>query len=251
LTEVRSIRAERLGRLVASGELTYARGKQGLVLLRRSNAGKYRYVDYRRWFRATLRALDDGRVVVESLDLHPPFAEDEPEPDALDTDDEGLTSGLLRATLLDPIIDLALEYVRSHQEFLAELSERDWPKWMSEWATRERQELEEVLGELDPPPKPTGRGRPPSLGDFHHIRVSLDVLKLDAQGLKAGEIHAKLAKDAKWGANEREVKVSTVQEWIRQARKAGWLAPGQAGRSVFAPGPRLIERRSRMMNRQS
>jgi hypothetical protein len=41
----------------------------------------------------------------------------------------------------------------------------------------------------------------------------------------------------------------TVRSWARAARTEGWLAPGQQGRKVPMPGPRLLDHQGREPNR--
>jgi hypothetical protein len=82
----------------------------------------------------------------------------------------------------------------------------------------------------------TRRRRPgrPRLPDSHHEDFALDVLALAERGITP--LLPALAK-------KRGVPLPTVRQWLKQARKMGFLAPGHRGRRDFRPGPRLTNRR--------
>lgn len=80
--------------------------------------------------------------------------------------------------------------------------------------------------------RPKGGGRK-GFPDDHYRRCALDALELHNSGITRG-LRAALA--SKWN-----VPPETARDWLRAARKRGFLAPAQHGRTGVSPGPRLTE----------
>lgn len=139
--------------------------------------------------------------------------------------DGGITSGLLRKVPLGIVFAgvqalLGADDSKEMAEFLASISV-DYPDF--------RMAIQETGGEPaeDAPRKRGGR---PGIPDEHLREVALAYLELAGQR----GVHALLSKKFNKGPD-------AIKDLIRAARRAGWLAPGQAGRRGAYPGPRMLE----------
>lgn len=84
----------------------------------------------------------------------------------------------------------------------------------------------------EPRPAPSGprRGRPP-LDDKHYRKIALMYLNTMR---KAPD------RPIPWMAEKLGYEPSTVRGWVSEARKRGFLSPGQRGKAGALPGPRLV-----------
>jgi hypothetical protein len=80
-----------------------------------------------------------------------------------------------------------------------------------------------------PAPARPKRGRPP-LGNEHYRDVAL--LYLEA-------MRTEPRRPIEWMAVKKGHASSTVRGWVSEARKRGFLSPGQRGKGGALPGPRL------------
>lgn len=80
-----------------------------------------------------------------------------------------------------------------------------------------------------PAPARPKRGRPP-MEDSHYREIAL--LYLEA-------MRADPRRPIEWIAAEKGHASSTVRGWVSEARKRGFLSPGQRGKGGALPGPRL------------
>lgn len=154
------------------------------------------------------------------------------DPDATD-----ITSTLLRELELSKIVQAAKTAVaRRAEEHLRAVSTGDIPDAIKADAEKL---LRARIKAVSRRPSPRGAAR--GLGDAHYRRVALDLIELVESGkptpngvlvtlarLEAARLH-------------RPVDVQTVRTWIRIARDRRFLAPGERGRLLVAPGPRLYD----------
>lgn len=139
----------------------------------------------------------------------------------------GITSGLLRKIPLGMVF-AGLQALRETtdsakmREFLQHIA-TTYPDFRK--AIAESNDL--PSNQTSAGPKKGGR---PGLPDEHLRQVALAYLDMSGQR----GVHALLS--------ERFNKSpEAIKDLIRAARKAGWLAPGQAGRRGAYPGPRLLQ----------
>lgn len=144
--------------------------------------------------------------------------------------DGGITSGLLRKIPLG-IVFAGLQALQGADDspemvdFLQHISV-DYP------------DMSRAIAESGLPPgepaetQSAKRGGRPGLPDEHLREVALAYLEMGGQR----GVHALLSK-------RFNKTPDAMKELIRSARRAGWLAPGQAGRRGAYPGPRLLEER--------
>lgn len=83
--------------------------------------------------------------------------------------------------------------------------------------------------EARPAPARPRRGRPPK-DDAHYREIAL--LYLEA-------MRAEPRRPIEWMAAKNGHASSTVRGWVSEARKRGFLSPGQRGKGGAVPGPRL------------
>jgi hypothetical protein len=74
-------------------------------------------------------------------------------------------------------------------------------------------------------------------GDAHYRRVAFAYLDRMAQGQHRGVLAALAAAESE--RLGRSVPIETMRTWINQARRRGFLGPGEPGRASATPGPRL------------
>ncbi|MDQ3123007.1 MAG: hypothetical protein M3Q59_10790 [Actinomycetota bacterium] len=225
-----------------SGELVFARiDSRRLVML---EPGSEAWPQQGEWpnlwwsFSGTL-ALSHAGLVLRSLALEPMDPED-PEQDTRAF--LGVNAALLRALKPDRIIQLALKAITDKREGIARFeAKREQFDYSSEWWGAWRLQDTALAGALQEAGSAYAKtrragGRPP-LNDTHYRGVAYACIDLYKKaGGRPPRIHAALA-------DRYHVSRKTVEAWIREARRRGFLAPGQPGRATFAPGPNLRQKR--------
>lgn len=106
------------------------------------------------------------------------------------------------------------------------------------WEGRDPDEIAVARRRAERAAGPLKRGRS-GYGDEHYRRIAFAYLDLVDRGQTRGVLAALAAAETK--SLGREVPVETVRTWVNQARRRGFLTPGEPGRAGAKPGPRLIE----------
>lgn len=221
---------------VVAGELAFVRKGRQLEMLE-PGAPSPRLEEGEKWsphgewpnlwwrFRGTL-AVSGAGLVLRSISLEPVELEDSSQDTRAFL---GVSAALLRAIKTDRIIRLALEAMDERREGISKLEGPWWEAWRALDTN-----LAGALAEAQTAyaEKRKSGGRQP-LTDTRLRAVAYECLRIfqDAAGAPPG-VHKKLAE-------QYVVSTKTIEAWIAEARRRGFLAPGRPGRATFAPGPEL------------
>ena len=223
------------------GHLAFARvgPKQRLRML---EPGSEEWSEHGEWpnlwwgFSGTL-AVSRAGLVLRTIILAPVEREDPNQ----DTEGFlGVNSALLRALRPDLIIRLALESLAEGRKSIERAQahrERYSAGWLDIWQQRDAQLAGAIAGAERAYTETRRAGGRPPLGETHYRAVAYACIKLYQSDHRAG-IHAALAQ-------RYHVSPKTIEAWIREARRRHFLAPGQAGRATFVPGPKLKQNAER------
>jgi hypothetical protein len=151
-----------------------------------------------------------------------------PAPESWIPEGGGITSGLLRKLPLG-IVFAGVQALTQGQPDSPELKELldDIASNLPDFNTAIKETAGEETGDADSDKRRKG-GRP-GMPDEYLREVALAYLELSGQR----GAHSLLSKRFNRSTD-------AIKESIRAARRAGWLAPGQAGRRGAYPGPRLL-----------
>jgi len=149
-------------------------------------------------------------------------------------EDFEITSTMLRQVRVAEIRRRALRAIFERRDDFEAAQRFGWPL-PDETETRA---LEEAVEAAELPEKRPGRTGYPA---DHYRRIALAYLSLLEQGYGRGVL--KLLAEAESKRLGRKVPRETVRDWVRGARKRGFLTGGRQGRAGAQAGPKLYERR--------
>jgi hypothetical protein len=218
----------------------------GLLVFARANRSQLRLLEPRseeiadrgEWpnllwrFRGTL-ALSNAGLVLRSLALEPMEYED-PTQDTRPF--VGVSPAVLRAIRPDLIIRLAVDRLSVQREEIARVTgqpEGYSPAWLQVWQHRDEQLASAIAAVESEHAERRRKGGRPRLDDQKLRAVAWAAIELYRSKDPPRSIIAVLAE--RYFASTK-----TVETWIGEARRRGFLAPGQAGRRTFAPGLNLV-----------